>query len=255
MDRLAALANVRIVLVSPETPANVGAAARALKTMGLSQLVVVDPACDVHSAEAERLAHNAEDVLANLQRFESLDEALADVAFSAATTNRTRRQGLPFDTPEQLATRLLAIAEKQPVAIVFGRESAGLTTEEVMRCATASSIPSATTVPALNLAQAVMVYCYALYQASLTSREREYEWTLAEQGARESLYEHLAKTLERLDGRPAVTMDLWIDKFRRILARTPLERRDLALFHKFLTIADRFAQGRRELDDEGRRDE
>ncbi|HEY1066853.1 MAG TPA: RNA methyltransferase [Pirellulales bacterium] len=250
MDRPSPLSRVRIVLVSPETPANVGAAARAMKTMGLSRLVVVAPACDVHSAEAVRLAHNAEDVLANLEIVPTLDAALADVAFSAATTNRVRRAGLPFDAPEQLATRLLPIAEKQSVAIVFGRESSGLTTEEVVRCSVASTIPSATTVPALNLAQAVMVYCYALYQASLTTAEREYEWSLAEQGEVEPLYRHLASTLERLEGRPAVSMDLWIDKFRRILARVPLERRDVALLHKFLSIADRAAVRRPSTADE-----
>jgi len=232
-------ANVRIVLVQPEHPGNVGSAARAMQTMGLSDLVVVSPVCDPRSPEAQALAHSAADVVKGLRVVETLQEALADTTFSVGTTRRTRRVGYPVYTPEETAKQIRIRDRAQPAAIVFGRESSGLDNPELALCSIQSTIPCATENHSLNLAQAVQVFCYALYQESLTQFEREYQWTLATHIEMEHFYAHLNDTLLRLGTKPATTMESYLARFRRVLSRTPLETRDLRLLHKLLTRIDR----------------
>ncbi|HTI51918.1 MAG TPA: RNA methyltransferase, partial [Planctomycetaceae bacterium] len=146
--------NVRIVLVQPESPGNVGSAARAMQTMGLSDLVVVAPVCNLEADEAYMLAHSAADLVRNLRIVSTLAEALADTVFSVGTTRRTRRVGYPIFTPEEAARQIRGRADCQPVALVFGRESSGLTNPELALCSIQSTIPCATEQHSLNLAQA-----------------------------------------------------------------------------------------------------
>jgi TrmH family RNA methyltransferase len=226
--------NIRFILVEPEFPGNIGAAARALKTMGFSQLYAVRPGCSLKDVEAFRMAHNAEEILERIVVVDCLEEALADTSFSIATTQRPRRQNLPFHTAAKMARILLKRAKGHPVALVFGRETSGLTNHEIALCSTLSTIPSATRVPSLNLAQAVMVYAYEIFQASLSSEEWDYPWRLAAHDDLERFYDHLADTLVRLGARPATSLDAYIDKFRRVFSRVPLEERDVQLLHKLL---------------------
>jgi TrmH family RNA methyltransferase len=234
--------NIRIVLTQPESPGNVGSVARALKTMGLSQLVLVAPICDPRSDDAIALAHNATDVLAAARIVPRLEQALFDTSFSVATTNRTRCQNAPFLTPRQLAPELLARSVSRPVAIVFGRESSGLTNAEASLCSIQSTVPAATDVPSLNLAQAVMIYVYELLHASLIQGEETYPWQVARHAEFEQLFAHLGQTLEQLDTRPATTMENYIARFRRVLSRIPLESRDIKLLHKLLGAVNRRAE-------------
>ncbi|MBI5759902.1 MAG: RNA methyltransferase [Planctomycetales bacterium] len=234
--------NIRIVLVQPESPGNVGAVARALKTMGLSELVLVAPICDPRSDHAVALAHNATNVLAAARIVPTLEQALSDTTFSVATTNRIRCQNAPFLTPRQLAPDLLAKSVSHPAAIVFGRESSGLTNAEASLCSIQSTVPAATDVPSLNLAQAVMIYVYELFQASLVHDEETYPWQLASHSEFEQFYAHLGQTLEQLGTRPATTMDNYIARFRRVLSRVPLESRDIRLLHSLLATVNRQAE-------------
>jgi TrmH family RNA methyltransferase len=230
--------NVRIVLVQPESAGNVGAAARAMQTMGLSELFVVAPVCDPRADEAYALAHSAAGIVRDLRIVPTLTCALEETVCSVGTTRRTRRLGYPTFTPEQTAAELHARAADRPVAIVFGRESSGLDNSELALCSMHSTIPCATLHHSLNLAQAVQVYSYALYQASLSTEAREYRWNLATHVERERFYEHLEQTLVRLRTKPATTMERYIARFRRVLGRTPLETRDINLLHKLLAKAD-----------------
>lgn len=226
--------NVRIVLVEPEFPGNIGAASRAMKTMGLSQLVLVSPKCDPQCDEAQRLAHNAADVLAQAQLASRLEDALADTVFSVGTTRRVRRQKYPTYTPEEAVSLVRQQAGEQPAAIVFGRESIGLTNPELAMCSVHSTIPAAEESQSLNLAQSVMLYTYMLFQASLTPEERNYQWTLATHEEMERFYHNLGETLFRWGTKPATTMDNFIERFRRVLSRVPLESRDVRLLYKLL---------------------
>jgi TrmH family RNA methyltransferase len=230
--------NIRFVLVGSESAGNVGAAARAIKTMGLVELWLVQPDCNPRAAEARFLAHNAEDVLEDIHVVDSLDAALADTAFSVATSQRPRRAGTPYYTAAEAAPLIVQRAADHRVAIVFGRESSGLTNEELSRCSALSTIPAATRVPSLNVAQAVMVYAYELHQAAQASPAAGYSWKLAEHAQLEGFYQHLQRTLDKIGAKPAVSWQGYIDKFRRVFNRVPLEPRDVLLLHKLLEEVD-----------------
>lgn len=230
--------NVRIVLVAPEYPGNVGSTARAMFTMGLSQLVVVSPVCDPQCDEAYWLAHSAAEVVRNLRVVDRLEDALAGTVFSIGTTRRTRRVGYPVFTPEQAVEQILGRGREQSVAVVFGRESSGLTNPELALCSIQSTVPTATENHSLNLAQAVLVYCYVLFQASLMPSEREQDWKLATHVEMEHFYGHLRQTLASLRTKPASTMESYLARFRRVISRMPLESRDVNLLHKLLSKVD-----------------
>ncbi|HEY3964643.1 MAG TPA: RNA methyltransferase [Planctomycetaceae bacterium] len=231
-------ANVRIVLVAPEHPGNVGSAARALFTMGLSQLCVVSPACDPQGDDAYCLAHNAAEVVRNLRVFSRLEDALADTVFSVGTTRRTRRVGYPILLPEEAVAEIQGRGSESSVAIVFGRESSGLTNPELALCSIQSTIPAATDNHSLNLAQAVLVYCYALHRAGAGEELHASYGKLVTHVELEHFYDHLTETLTRLRTKPATTMESYVARFRRVLSRIPLETRDVNLLHKLLAKVD-----------------
>ncbi|MCE8015431.1 RNA methyltransferase [Halomonas sp. MCCC 1A17488] len=159
------LANIRIVLVQTYHPGNIGASARAMKTMGLTDLVLVNPRCFPDS-EASRLAAGAEDVVDNARVVGSLQEAIADCVQVVGASARLRSLPLPhFDEPEAMARELVAHAEDDPVALVFGRERFGLTNDEIRCCSHQVSIPANPDYGILNLSQAVQVLAYETFKA------------------------------------------------------------------------------------------
>lgn len=151
-----------IILVSPHRPENVGAAARAMKTMGFDELRIVNSKVHLEAA-ARWVAHGAGAILESASHWNSLAEALADIDFSVAATARSRAKFHYTTTPTQLLTLL---EEKQQwvgsAALVFGREDTGLTNEELELVDVLTGVPMAANYPSLNLGQAVMVYCYQL---------------------------------------------------------------------------------------------
>jgi TrmH family RNA methyltransferase len=163
LDRLA-----RIVIVLCETtePGNIGAVCRAMKTMGLARLRLVRPH-DPHGERARALAHGAQDILAAAEIHPDLTSALRDVSVAAGTTSRVRQlRKHALLSPAELADRLIAHAETEKVAILFGTERTGLTNEEINLCRYTSVVQTAAPQPSLNLAQAVMLYCYELRRAA-----------------------------------------------------------------------------------------
>lgn len=235
--------NVRVVLVEPEYPGNIGSTARAMFTLGLSQLFVVNPACDPHSDETYWLAHSAAEVVRNMRVVTRLEEALAETVFSVGTTRRVRRVGYPIYTPEEAVEQIRARNADAPVAIVFGRESSGLTNPELALCSIQSTVPTATENHSLNLAQAVLIYCYLLFQASLDPERRGHRWKLATHVEMEHFYGHLQQTLTQLRTKPATTMESYLARFRRVISRIPLESRDVNLLHKLLAKVDEASGG------------
>jgi tRNA/rRNA methyltransferase len=152
---------VVFILVEPARPANVGAAARALKTMGFSALWLVN-ACDL-SGEARWLAHESTELLDQARHFDSLAAALAEVDFSIASTARRRLDHDDYLTPQECRNALAGKSNSvRRAAMVFGREASGLTGEELALCDAATRIPLPVSQPSLNLAQAVMLYAWEL---------------------------------------------------------------------------------------------
>lgn len=151
-----------IVLVSPARAENVGAAARAMKTMGFSDMRIVDSEAHLQPA-ARWVAHGSGDILDNIQTYATLEQALHDVDFTVATTARSRARFHYYATPQQLLPLLEEKAQwMNHAALVFGREDSGLTNEELALADVLTGVPMAADYPSLNLGQSVMVYCYQL---------------------------------------------------------------------------------------------
>ncbi|WP_447957938.1 RNA methyltransferase [Vreelandella sp. EE7] len=159
------LSRIRIVLVQTFHPGNIGAAARAMKTMGLVDLVLVNPR-EFPSEEATRLAAGATDVLENARVVNGLNEAVSDCVQVIGASARLRSLPLPhFDEPDEMAQSAVQNAQQAPVALVFGRERSGLTNDEIRECTHQVSIPANPEYGILNISQAVQILAYEVHRA------------------------------------------------------------------------------------------
>jgi tRNA/rRNA methyltransferase len=187
---------IRIVLLRPRNPENLGAAARVMKNFGLSDWAIVDPRT-LDFASARRVAVHAEEILDKPKVVASLDEAVADCAWAVGTSSRHfkgKRALDPHEVAAEARTRSPALS-----AIVFGDERSGLTNEDVLRCHDLSTIPTGPDQPSLNLAQSLAVYCYELFRAAAQGQPgkakpspkaaSDAELVLVEQALRELLRE------------------------------------------------------------------
>ncbi|HET7291194.1 MAG TPA: TrmH family RNA methyltransferase [Vicinamibacteria bacterium] len=158
-----AILAVRVVLVRPETPQNIGAVARVVRNTGLEGLDLVAPG-DWRTVECWRSAWSAHEVLEGAREFRVLDEALADATFTAAFSGR-RDKGVAVTDVRDLAHEVAALSEEDRAALVFGPEVSGLTLEELSRCGRRVRIPSHAAQPSMNLSHAVMVAAYEVFRA------------------------------------------------------------------------------------------
>ncbi len=230
--------NIRIVLVEPQVPGNVGAASRAMKNMGLSRLVLVRPWFFGHP-QARYMAHGSEDVLDRAEVFDTLAEAVKDSVLVAGATRRMRTS-TPFVNPGKAAQTILESTASGPVSILFGREDRGLLNEELKACQMFVAIPSSKEHPSLNLSQAVMVMAYELFSATHPGVSSPLD--LAPAAEIESMYTHLARTLDTLGFREWNDGENYMKSLRRVFSRTRLERRDVSTIHKFCGEIDRYAK-------------
>jgi len=155
------MARVRVVLVCPENPANIGATARAIMNTGLDGLDLVAPG-DWRTIETWRTAWRAEDILEQARVFDSVDEAVAESVYVAGMAGRSGMRVQP-STPREMAAEISALGADTTASVVFGSESHGLTEKDLRSCHRRVSIPSHPRQPSLNLAQAVMVTGYELF--------------------------------------------------------------------------------------------
>ena len=215
-----------LILVSPRRPENIGAAARAMKTMGFDELRIVNSQAYLEPA-ARWVAHGAGEILDGITHWETLADALADIDFSIATTARSRAKFRYYATPQQVQA---LIEEKQQwvssVALVFGREDTGLTNEELERVDVLTGIPMAADYPSLNLGQAVMVYCYQLSAIRQVTASKEAPADALQLAA---LRQRLDRLLERLEVSDDRKLANWLSQRLGLL-----EQRDSAMLHRLL---------------------
>jgi len=188
------LSNIKIVLIQTFHPGNIGAAARAMKNMGLSQLVLVNPV-DFPSDEATSRAGQATDLLENVQVVGSLEEAIADCSLVVATSARDRSIPLPALSAREAGVKLSGEAKKAQVALVFGRERMGLHNSDIQQCHMQVNIDANPVYPVLNISQAIQILCYEIYQASEAAQEQYDEDEYPLQRELELFYGHLEQTL------------------------------------------------------------
>jgi TrmH family RNA methyltransferase len=227
--------NLYFILNEPESFGNIGAAARAIKTCGFKNLILVNPKLDHTHPETLWMAHQSEEIIENARIYDSFDQAIADKTLVIATTQRKRHFRFPLYTPEEVSEKIQQAAETQPVAIVFGRERTGLTNTELLKCHLHSTILTATHVPALNLAQSVMIYAHTFFKI-LNMKNRKYSFDLATQKEYQRFYEHLSQSMNSVGFVPRDSMDDFVTRFKRLLGRSLAEKRDIRLLHKLLQI-------------------
>jgi len=243
--------NIRIVLVHTSHPGNIGGAARAMKNMGLSNLVLVAPK-RFPDEQANWRAAGADDVLSAARVVSTLEEAVADCHYIVGTSARGRRIPWPILDPRNCAEKLETEARKGQVAIIFGREDRGLTNEELQQCHLHLHIPSCEDYSSLNLAMAVQVVCYELRMLMLapdTSTNELDQWDVDFSSAEniERFYKHLEETLVDigfLD--PAAPRQLMV-RLRRLYSRVRLDEMELNILRGILTETQFWANKSRQL--------
>lgn len=230
------LGNIRIVLCGTTHPGNIGASARALKTMGLARLYLVAPR-RYPDPEAQWRASRATDVLDSAVMCATLDEALAGVAFAVACSARSREIAVPEVTAREAARQAIAAARVQETALVFGNETYGLTTAEVNKCRLLATIPAAPDYSSLNLGAAVQVFAYELRMAAIggeadqvTDRPRD----LASHEEVEGFYAHLEAAMVEIGFLDPEHPKKLMPRLRRLFARTQLETEEVNILRGIL---------------------
>jgi TrmH family RNA methyltransferase len=230
--------DIRIVLVAPSHPGNIGAVARAMKNMGLAQLVLVRPR-HFPDPEATARASGADDLLCAARSVASLAEALDGCGFVTATTSRDRDQYFRVIDVRDAATRLVAEAQRSPAAVVFGAERTGLTNEELETAHALTRIPASPVYPSLNLAMAVQLVAYEIYRAqgvAPAAAAVSGAAPLASAQAMERLYVHLGAVLEEIDFRDRTQKGTHLmSRIRRFLQRAELDENEVNILRGILT--------------------
>lgn len=233
-------ADIRIVLVEPSHPGNIGAVARAMKNMGLDHLVLVSPR-QFPDPEATARASGADDVLARARVVANVSEALEGCGFVAATTSRERDQYFRVADVHDAAQRMTREASRGPTAMLFGSERAGLTNEQLEAAHLLVRIPANAAYPSLNLAMAVQIVAYELFRLRGVSVETApAAGPLAEPQELERLYAHFADVLEEVDFRDRTQSGTHLmARIRRFLQRAELDHNEVNILRGFLTAVQR----------------
>lgn len=233
------LDNIRIVLVNTSHPGNIGAVARAMKNMCVSDLALVAPKKFPHD-EATWRASNATDVLDSATVFDSLEEAIADCGLVIGTSARGRRIPWPLLDPRHCAKQAYGEAVKHKVALVFGREDRGLTNEELQLCNLHVNIPANEEYSSLNLAMAVQVLCYELRMTALDGELsgnplEEWDQPPATADALERYMVHLEETLLELGFLKADAPKQLMTRLRRLYTRARPDEMEVNILRGILT--------------------
>ncbi len=232
------LENLKIILVEPAGALNVGSVARVIKNMGLDKLVLVNPHCDPLGEEARRMAVHGIDVLEKSQQVATLPEALRGCQRAIATTSRCRTLAATLESPRAALPWLLA--PQIPSALIFGPEDRGLSNEELNYAQRFVGIPANPAYPSLNLAQAVAVCAYELFQACQTSETDLAPDTpeTASLDALEGYFQHLETLLLKIGYLYPHTAAARMEKFRRLYYRANLSRDEVAMLRGQITQMD-----------------
>ncbi len=244
----AKLENVKIVLVNTSDCRNIGSAARAMKTMGLSQLVLVDP-IEMPNGQAQALAAGATDVLANAQVVSTLEEAIVDCGLVVGTSARSRTLPWPMLEPRSCGEKLIEEVPNYPVALVFGRESSGLTNEELQLCHFHVQIPANPEYSSLNLAMAVQTLSYEVRMAYLagqanqksntTDSDDEEQYPVVDETER--MFEHFEEALKATNFIQPSHPGLVMTKLRRFINRARPDSKEVKMWRGILSSIQKTA--------------
>jgi tRNA/rRNA methyltransferase len=230
-------ARISVVLVGTQSPGNIGMVCRAMKNMGLADLRLVNP-CRVDHPDASMFAVSAKDLLEKARIFSSLEEAIADCEFSVATTRRHGKYRNEIITPGQVVARFAGCAPQSRLALVFGREDSGLTTDEVALCRWQATIETADEYGSLNLSQAVLIFCYEFLKGAVPAPADKPARELAGSASLEPLYTQMEKTFLRIGYLNPQNPDHMMRSLRRIFSRAELDEREVSALRGLLSQVD-----------------
>ena len=244
------LQNIRVVLVNTSHPGNIGGAARAMKNMGLSRLVLVEPKA-FPSPEADARASGADEILANAEVVDTLEQALVGCNLVLGTSARDRRIPWPLLSPRECGAKVIEQAgQGVEVALVFGREHSGLTNEELQRCHFHVHIPSNPDFSSLNLAAAVQVLSYEVRMAWLPLQDQVPTVQRVDPGTQaassdelESFYAHLQQTLVDIGFLDLDNPRHLMARLRRLYSRSGVDRSEMSILRGILTETQKVARG------------
>ncbi len=239
--------NIRIVMVNTSHPGNIGAAARAMKNMGLASLYLVEPKV-FPSAEASSRASGADDLLAKAVVCSSLDEALTGCSLVVGASARLRSISWPQLDPRQCAAKVAEASANGAVAVVFGREHSGLTNAELSRCHYLVNIPTNPDYPSLNIAAAIQVIAYELRLALVegtadsggaASRSAADTAELATTDEVEQFYAHLETVMVESGFLDPAKPKFLMHRLRRLYNRARLEKQELNILRGILSAVQK----------------
>jgi TrmH family RNA methyltransferase len=222
------LSNIRVVLVRPRGGADVGAAARAMKNMGMGALTLVRPAVRRFRA-AEAMAVHAHDVLRRARVVADLAAAVGDCGLVVGTTCRGGPYRAGAEDAETLAPHLLAAAAQGPVAVLFGPEDHGLTNDDLRHCQRLIAIDTSLAYPSLNLAQTVLLVCYALRRAATAGTDVPRVRSRAPAAAVQRMFDHLQRALLRIGFLHPQNPEHLMFALRRLFGRGGLEDHEVRI--------------------------
>ena len=232
--------SIRIVLVGTTHPGNIGAVARAMKNMGLTDLALVEPKLFPH-ADATARASGAEDVLKNATVVDTLAEAIQGCVFVAGASARSRALAWPTMEPRECAAKFHELSSEGVVAAVFGPEKSGLANSDLDHCDTLLSIPTDPDFSSLNLAMSVQVLSYEIRMATMggTAAHYEADAPLASSDELELFYGHLEKVMIELDFLKPDNPRHLMRRLRRLFVRAQVDKNEVNILRGFLAAIDK----------------
>ncbi len=241
------LHNVNVVLVGTSHSGNIGSAARAMKVMGLSRLVLVDPQCEIDE-QTMALAAGATDIVQNARITSSLEEAVADCRLVVGSSARSRTLDWPMLESRECGVRLAEEGEEYPVALVFGRERTGLTNDELQKCHYHVAIPANPEYSSLNLAMAVQTLSYEVRMAFL-DKQKQHHVTKEEiypcHKELELFFSHLEKVILDTQFISRDKPNSVMNKLRRLFNRARPEAQELNILRGILTSVEKHLVSRK----------
>ena len=221
------LANITIVLHQPRYPQNIGAAARAMLNMGIDKLVVVDP----QNYDLEKVmqlgTHVAMGIIEEIKFFSNLKEALSPYSYVVGTTARLGGQRQVVSSPAKQAKKLVTVCAANRAAILFGPEDKGLSNEDIRYCHALVNIPTSD-FSSINLAQAVMIICYEIFNAGREATEK-FAPRLASRHELDGMYEQVKDILVRISYINPENPDYWMNSMRHFFTRMQLRAKEVSI--------------------------
>lgn len=236
------LENIKVVMVETTHPGNIGAAARAMKNMGLSRLVLVNPKCKIGERAYSRCS-GANNVLDDRITVETLPQAVADCQVVIGTSARLRTLAWPELTPETLAQKALSMSDDERVAIIFGRENSGLTNDELQHCHYTVTIPTNAEFSSLNVASAIQVIAYEIFKRfnpenrQMTPEKHE---PLADSEELEGYFSHLQQVLVATGFLDQANPRQMMKRLRRLYLRALPSKNEVNILRGILSAVEKY---------------